>query len=140
MTMDMAGCRVSGGRHSLEDPSARGCLQLIVDQFDDLSDVAHLLHFLGRELKTKFLFESENEIKVLGGIPCLNGFRRGRSSNAVRRNGEEIRCDTADLLGSRRCQLLPPSILFNLIHSGQAIGCCFKSSSHKEPWPSCVCN
>jgi len=41
----------------------------------DLADRAHLVHVFRRELKPEALFEREDEIEMLNGIPSLDRFR-----------------------------------------------------------------
>ena len=77
---------------------ARGLLQFALDQPRCFADIAHLLHFLRRQLKAKLLFQRKHEVQMLSGIPGLDHFGRRLSHDSMHRNTEKIGCYASHLV------------------------------------------
>ena len=83
-------------------------MRFALNQPRSVANVPYLLHFLGRQLKAKFLLQCKHKIQMLNRIPSLNVFRRRRGIDLVCGNSEEIRRYASNLF--EYVQSCPPCI------------------------------
>src|SRR5215831_1582013 len=111
--------------------------QLLFDDVRHNADVLHLLDLFWVKLDTKLLLNGEYQVQVLRRIPALDGLGRGSCNDLVRRDSENVRCNSAHLF--KDAQFFPPPGETSLIHSGQRKDASARSSVQKAPSPLASC-